>query len=1092
LGTETTGRGSLSPAKQALLDRRLRQLDATQKIGRRAKGGAAPLSFAQQLFWILEQLSPGNAFRHSSLGIRFAGPLDCQALHKALCYIVGRHEILRTVFSVRGEEPIQTVGPAGSFPMETVDLRALSMDKQQEEFKKLAKAQVEQPFDLKLGPLYRATLVGFALGEHVLLLTFHHIVFDGWSFGVLLRELTSCYDAFHSSGTPALPELEIQYADFAQWQHDWFKGEVLERDLSYWKAQLADLQPAELPFDRPRSASPRHRGNKISLAVPTQTAAVLQELTRASGMTFFVTLLSAFMVLFSRYTRCPEAVVGCPVANRARPEVEGLIGPFTNTLVLRASLAGDPTFTEFLARVYDVTMEAIRHQAMPFEVLVEKLQPERSLSVNPFFQVMFALQNSPVPAVSMGETKCSLLPLHGGGSDLDLFLEALETSAGLECNLIYDSDLFDASTAHRFLNCFEVILQSITAAPHQRISDLNVMPLSLRHQMLIEWNHTPAAAGMPPSIYERFLAQAARTPAGIAVVDGDERMTYDDLRCQAGVLGRRLRSLGVASETLVAILMDRTAEMLVAVFGVLASGAGYVPLDPAYPRERLAYMLEDSGARVLLTQSHLLEILPNPKAHVVLMNPGQELDHGIEIKEATPGNVAYVLYTSGSTGRPKGVAVQHRNTSAFVQWALTAFQQQELTAVLASTSLCFDLSVFEIFTPLSCGGAVVLARDALALPELPAAHTVTLINTVPSVMAELLTLTRISDSVKTVSLCGERLARSLADRIYKLSSATRVVNLYGPTESTTYSTYIDVPRTSAGEPPIGRPIDGTQVYVLDDNLREAPVGVYGELFLGGAGLARGYVGLPAATAEKFVPSPFSDVPGSRLYASGDVARFLSDGQLEFLGRRDNQVKVRGFRIELGEVECALLKHSAVAEAAVLARGTQPDGVRLVAYVAAHPKMKPDAEELRDFLGAWLPAHAVPSAFVFLPTLPRTPNGKINRRALPEPEIAQTNSGFVEPSTLAEKLLAQIWSEVLKLEHIGIHDHFFRIGGHSLLATRVVARLRNVLQLELPLQSIFEAPTIARLAPKLEQLLEQQAIASSHETPEGLASSQEQA
>lgn len=1091
MGLENTVRGSLSAAKQALLERRLHQLDPAQRIGRRAEAGPAPLSSAQQLFWILEQLSPGNAFRHSSLGIRFEGPLDCVVLQKSLNHIVGRHEILRTVFQVHGEVPFQIIRPAGSLQMVTVDFQQVPKDRQQRDFEKLAIAAAEQPFILQQGPLCRATLVRFAPAEHALLLVFHHIVFDGWSVGVLLRELTACYEGFCASQKPALPELSIQFADYAQWQHKWLEGDVLEKELSYWRTQLAGLESAELPFDRPRPATSRHRGGRVSLAISAETITALQALTRASGVTFFVTLLSAFMVLFARYTRCAESVVGSAVANRVRPELEGLIGAFTNTLVLRAGLAEDPTFREFLTGVYDVAMDAIRHQSLPYEVLVEKLQPERSLSINPFFQVMFVLQNAPVPAAKIGETKLSLVPVHGGGSDLDLFLEARETPASLECNLIYDSDLFDASSAQRFLSCFETILQSIAAASHRRISELDIMPRSLRHQVLIEWNHTPAGAKTLPSIYDRFLAQAARTPAAIAVLDGDERLTYADLRHQARALGGRLRSLGVGPETLVAILMERTAEMLVGVFGVMASGGGYVPLDPAYPRERLAYMLEDCGAKVLLTQSHLSEHLNNHKAHVVLLDPGWGGEGGAEVEETTAGNVAYVLYTSGSTGRPKGVAIQHSNASAFVEWALTAFQEQELAAVLASTSLCFDLSVFEIFTPLSCGGTVVLARDALALPELPAARTVTLINSVPSVMAELLNLTCIPESVKTVSLGGERLTRHLVDRICQRSSATRVVNLYGPTESTTYSTYIDVPRSSTAEPPIGRPVDGTQVYVLDENVREVPVGVCGDLYLGGAGLARGYMGLPAVTAEKFVPNPFSDSPGSRLYATGDVARFLPDGDLEFQGRRDNQVKVRGFRIELGEVECALLKHPDVTEAAVLARHMQPDGLRLVAYVAAHPKRRPDAEQLRDFLGQWLPAHAVPSAFVFLETLPRTPNGKVNRRALPEPESVSPDSGFVEPSTLAEKLLAQIWRDVLKLEHVGVHDHFFRIGGHSLLATRVVARLRNTLQLEVPLQVVFEAPTIARLAPKLEQLLEQQAIASSREAAEGLTNPQEQ-
>ena len=1076
--------------RKSLLQQRLQRLDAGNRIPQGTHDGPVPLSFAQQHFWLLEQLGPGNSFHHSGMGIALKGPLNEMAMQASLNEILRRHEALRTVFPALHGEPHQEIQSCGDWGMRTIDLCSLAAEEQCREVAPLIAHEFNRPFDLERGPLFRAILLRLGPEDSKLVLAMHHIVFDGWSAGILLQELGSLYEAFAAGRKPTLPELPIQYADFSEWQRGWLSGGLLQSQLNYWRGQLTGLDSVELPFDRPRRAVPRHHGHQIQFSVGRSTYAALKSLSRECESSLFIALLTAFNLLLARYTGTYEQTIGSPVASRPRRELEGLIGAFTNTVVFRIDLSGDPTFVQLLRRVHEVAMEAYARQDLPFEVLVEKLQPERSLQVNPYFQTMFA-QEAFTPITNMGHATVSLFPIECHGSALDLFVQVRETPAGLEGELIYDTDLFDCSSAVRLLDSYKTLLDGICKNPRLPISDLELMGPAMRHQVLVEWNNTfsPAERIL---LHHRFEKQAARTPDAVAVVDGDEKMTYGDLFRHSRALASHLRILGVGPESLVAVLVERTAEMVVAILGVLAAGGGYVPLDPAYPRDRLAYMLADSKAKVLLTQSHLREFLPHRGVKTVLLDRGWDVENGHNLAQATPDNFAYVLYTSGSTGRPKGVAIQHSSASKFVSWALGAFQQSELSGVLASTSLCFDLSVFEIYVPLSCGGTVIMARNAIALPELAAANDVTLINTVPSAMAELVALNRIPDSVRTVNLCGEVLHRSLADGIYARSKATRVVNLYGPTESTTYSTFIDVTRVADFEPPIGRPLDGTQVYLLDSRLSPVPIGAFGDLYLGGAGLARGYVGLPAVTAEKFVPNPFPGLRGSRLYATGDIARFRPNGDLEFLGRRDHQIKLRGFRIELGEIECALLRHEAVAEA-VVAQHEGPGGMRLIAYVVPLEGVHLEQEELHEALAAWLPAHAVPSAFVFLRALPRTPNGKINRGVLPAPQAVRADaSSFVEPSTSAELLLAQIWRDVLGIERVGVHDHFFHLGGHSLLATRVIAQLRELLNLEVPLRSVFEAPTIARLARGIERLLEEQVTASSGAPVETATKQREQA
>ncbi|HYH45005.1 MAG TPA: amino acid adenylation domain-containing protein, partial [Thermoanaerobaculia bacterium] len=755
--------------------------------------------------------------------------------------------------------------------------------------------------------------------------------------------------------------------------------------------------------------------------------------------------------LLGRLAGQEDVLVGAPVANRGQVETEGLIGVFINTLVLRGDLTGDPAVAELLVRVRDTTLEAYAHQDLPFERLVEELQPERDLSRPPLVQVLLAYQtaHSGLPDL-IQESR----PVPTGTSKLDF---TLSLSEDLDGYLEYDSALFDAATVRRFLRRFETLLAGLLADPSLRFSELPLLDGAERQQLLT-WNDGGRLYGEPACIHQLFEAQAARTPEAPALVHGDITLTYRELDRRAGQLARRLRALGVGPEQRVGICMERSPALVIGMLGILKAGGAYAPVDPAYPRERQAFLLEDAEAPVLLTEKALLERLP-PFAGRILLSG----DEGPDEEEWSPvpvgpENLAYVIYTSGSTGRPKGVAIEHASASALIRWAAEVFPREELAAVLASTSVCFDLSVFELFVPLSLGGTVVLAGNALDLPGL--AERVTLVNTVPSAMAELVRNGGLPASLRAVNLAGEPLPRELVDRIHEHAPGARVLNLYGPSEDTTYSTFAVIPPGEVRTPAIGRPVAGTRALVLDPWLRPAPAGVPGELFLGGAGLARGYLHRPGITAERFMPDPWSAEPGARLYRTGDLVRYRADGELDFLGRIDNQVKVRGFRIELGEIEAALESHPAVESAAVLAL----EG-RLVAFV-----VPPTASGLRGHLQDRLPEFMIPSAWVPLEALPLTPNGKVDRRALARLGVprAEPAEAAVAPRTPTEELLAGLWTEILKLERVGVEDDFFELGGHSLLATRVVSRVREAFGVELPVRALFESPRIAALAARIER------------------------
>jgi amino acid adenylation domain-containing protein len=1044
--------------------------------------GFPPLSFAQSRLWFLDQLSPGSAVYNIPFPLCLRGRLDPAVLARALSEVVRRHEALRTTFAAPQGEAHQVIHPARPVPLPLVDLgftgRAATAEAAAEA-RRLLQEDSRRPFDLAAGPLLRTALLRLSEEEHWLLLAVHHIVTDGWSMEILIRELATLYGAFAAGLPSPLAELPMQYADFAVWQRRQLTGETLETQLEYWRRQLAGAPGMlDLPTDQPRPAVQTWRGATLARTVPPPVAAGLRALCRREKATLFMTVLAALNVLLARYCRQDDLTVGFAVAGRSSEDTEGLIGFFVNALVLRADLAGDPPFRTLLHQVRETALNAYAHQDLPFEVLVERLRPERDLSRSPFFQVLLNVNTAaPFPAFGR-ELTAGSLPMETGTAKFDLNISVIDAGSFLEVAIEYATDLFTAPTMARLLgHLFR--LMAAAEQPERAVADLPLLTAGEEQQILVDWNDTATLPASAVCLHHLVADQARRTPAATALIAPDgRRLTYRELDERSAALAGHLRALGVGPEALAGVMLDRDIELVVALLAVLRAGGAYVPIDPAYPRQRVAFLLENSGAAVLLTRRALLAgfAASLPAAVPVFLDEGFTAVPGANLPAPDSGNLAYIIYTSGSTGIPKGVALEHRSAVAFVRWAQGVFSREDLAGVLAATSVCFDLSIFEIFVPLASGGTVMLAENALALPSHPAAGEVTLVNTVPSAMAELVRSAGVPGSVRTVNLAGEALKGALVRSLYEQTAAERVYNLYGPSEDTTYSTFALIPR-DAGTPSIGRPVAGTRAYVLDDSLRPVPAGVPGAVYLAGDGLARGYLGRPELTAERFLPAPYGP-PGSRLYRTGDLARFRADGELEFLGRIDHQVKVRGFRIELGEIEAALARLESVRESAVLALPEPTgEGSRLVAFVVPEGETPPEAERdlaaaLRAALKEGLPAPLVPTAFAFLSALPLTPNGKLDRRALEQAAPQSVGGGPVAeeggaPRTPVEEVLDGIWADVFA-RPVGIHENFFDLGGHSILAVRVISRIRAALDVDLPLSRLFAAPTVASLAVAVEE------------------------
>ena len=1050
-------------------------------ITRVARGGTLPLSYAQQRLWFIDQLEPGSPAYNISAMYRLRGNLNVLALQRTINEIVRRHESLRTTFHNVDGQPVAVLSPALVISLDPQPVSGADVDQREEELRRLAHQEATTPFDLSAGPLIRARLLRISDDDHALLIIVHHIVGDGWSGSLIAGELAALYDAFTHDRPSPLADLAVQYADYSVWQHQWMEGEIRDRQVEYWRHQLAGAPAVlELPADRSRPAVQRHRGDVRTEVLPSELIERLTVLSQGQGATLFMTMLAAFQVLLSRYSGQEDIVVGSTIAGRSYAEIEQLIGFFVNTLPLRADLTGNPTFRELLARVKQVALDGYAHQELPFEKLVEELRPERSLSYNPVFQVLFGLQNMPRRYFEASGLTVERSSIHQSTSILDMSWFAFPVADGMLLRAEYDTDLFDGDTIERMIGHYQTLLAGVAAHPDSKISALPLLDEDETQKILLGFNQNAADFPRGDLLHDFVARQADVTPDAVALVAGEEQLTYRELNAKANQLAHYLMQRGAAPDVLVGIYSERSASMLVGILGILKSGSAYVPLDPNYPEERIRYILEDAKTPLIVTHSSISSELPEFDGATVCMDTDWPAISGMSnenpLMGTTDGNLAYVLFTSGSTGRPKGVAIEHRSVATFVHWARRAFTHEELSGVLFSTSMCFDLSVFEMFAPLSSGGSVILVENALYLPTSPAKDRVTLINTVPSAMAELLRMGGVPESVETVNLAGEALTEALVEQIYENTKVQRVYNLYGPTEDTTYSTYTLVQR---GEHvTIGRPLANSQAYILDASLNPAPVGVPGELYLAGDGLARGYYGRPDLTHERFVGNRFSRTPGARMYRTGDLCRYLPNGNIDYLGRIDHQVKLRGFRIELGEIESVLTGHSNVRQCVAVVREDVPGDKRLVAYVVPQSEMglaSGDSrvgliEELKARIAEKLPEFMMPAAFVVLETMPLSPNGKINRNALPVPEFSRDDSdAFVEPRNAVESKLAEIWVEVLHLPKVSIHDNFFRLGGHSLLATQVVSRVRKWSHVELPLRAMFEAPTIAELAERVEHL-----------------------
>ena len=1041
--------------------------------------GNIPLSFAQARLWFLDQLQPNSAFYNIPTALRLSGQLNVTALESNINEIIRRHEALRTNFTTIEGQPIQVIASTLELKLLFVDLQNLPFDEREVEAQRLATNEAQQPFDLEREPLVRVMVLQLGSSEYVFLLIVHHIIFDGWSTGVFIRELAALYEAKCTGKPLILPELPVQYADFAVWQRHWLTGEVLETQLNYWKQQLKDAPTLlELPTDRLRPAVQTFRGTHQYIALSLELSEALAELSKGTGVTLFMTLYAAFVTLLYRYTGSDDIVIGTPVANRTPQEIEGLIGFFVNTLALRTDLSGNPIFEQLLRRVREVALQAYTHQDLPFEQLVEALQPERSLSHTPLFQVMFALDDALVPSMDLLDLTVSSYSVESGTTKFDLTLSMKNTASGLIGEWEYNSDLFDATTIERMAEHLQTLLEGIVANPEQRISELPLLTQTERQQLLFEWNNTTTEYPHDKCIHQLFEEQVERSPDAVAVVFEEEQLTYRELNTRANQLAHYLRSLGVGPEVLVGICVERSFNMIIGLLGVLKADGAYVPIDPAYPTERIAYILSDSRLPILLTQQKLVAFLPEHQARIVYLDSDWEeiaTKHELPpISDVTPENLAYVIYTSGSTGKPKGVMVAHQGLLNLVFWHQQTFKITSLDKATQLAGTGFDAAVWELWPYLTAGASIYLVKPELLtspinLRDWLISQKITMSFVPTPVAQELLSLEWATESIAL------RYILTGGDKLHQYPSVSipfQVVNNYGPTENTVVTTsgLVVAQEQNQISPTIGQPIANTQVYILDQQLQPVPVGVPGELHIGGAGLARGYLNRPELTQEKFIPNPFKETQGSRLYKTGDLARYLPDGNIEYLGRIDNQVKIRGFRIELGEVEAVLTQHPVVRETVVIARENSAGDKQLVAYLVPHQEPAPTNSDLRHFLKAQLPDYMMPSAFVVLEALPLTPNGKVDRRALPQPELRpELEPTFVAPQTPTEELVASIWEKVLRVSQVGINDNFFELGGHSLLATQLLLQVNDACRVELPLSKLFEAPTVASLSNYIEAI-----------------------
>ena len=1032
-----------------------------------------PLSFAQERLWFLTQLEPENPSYNLPFALRLAGELDQAALEKSIDAIIARHETLRTKFVAIDGEPFQFVSAKARATFEVLDLSSFPEDKAEVELKRVMTAVAERPFDLSRDYPMRSSLLKLAEDDHVLLVTMHHIISDAWSVSIFTHELSSFYKAFTTEGEAGPPELPIQYSDFAEWQRNWLQGDALKEQVAYWTAQLAGAAKLNLPTDHARPKLRTHRGRHLSFTLPADLSDKLKSLSNSEGATLFMTLLAAFNVLLFRYTGERDIVVGSPIAGRNRIETEPLIGFFVNSLALRTDLTGNPTFRELIGRVREVAVNAYAHQDLPFEKLVEELNPARDVSQTPVFQVMFGLQNAPRAAADLHKLNVRRIPTEVRSAKFDLTLLLSDTANGLSGWFEYNADLFEPSTIERLKNHFENLLASVAATPDASIAALPLLGAQEQQQILLDWNNTATAYPRQQCIHELFEEQVRRTPDAVAVVFNDRQLTYDELNKKANRLAQHLKKLDVKPEEIVGLALDRSVEMIVGLLAILKVGGVYLPLDPSYPRERLGFMIDETETRIVLTQKHLHFQLPPTEVRVIAQD-GEFGDLKFDDEEnpvssTTPENLAYVIYTSGSTGKPKGVSVTHRNVVRLVKETNYArFSSDEVFLQFAPVT--FDAATFEIWGALLNGAKLVVPAPGIEsltnLGDTIQQHKVTTLWLTAGLFHQMVDseLDKLQ-GVRQLLAGGDVLSVEHVETAARKLLGCQVINGYGPTENTTFTCCESVTASSVGHSvPIGKPIANTEVYVLSSDMQLVPVGVAGELYIGGDGLARGYLEAGEATAEKFVPNPFARKPGERIYRTGDQVRYRSDGSIEFLGRLDQQVKIRGYRIELGEIELALSQHAAVRDCVVTIQTSKLGEKRLAAFVVPAAGQTSRVEELKKFLNEKLPEYMVPSFIGSVDQLPLTENGKIDRDALPNiDELSSKDNVFVAPQTEIERKLAAAWMKVLGLDQVGVHDNFFDLGGYSLLAVKLVNEIEKDLGQKIPLMTLFQTATIAGLA-----------------------------
>ena len=1043
-----------------------------KEIERARREGGIPLSYAQQRLWFIQQLERESAAYNIAMAVRLRGGLNVASLKQTLGEIERRHEVLRTRFELREGEAVQVIEEGGEIALPVWDLSGLEEGEREEEALAIRGQAARKPFELERGPVWRGGVARLSEQEHVLALSMHHVVSDGWSMGVMVKEFAELYEGNRGGEKSRLGELPIQYADYAVWQRGRLEGEVLEEQIEYWKGQLGGVSVLELPTDLPRAGAASQRSETVAFRLTGEQTEKLKEMSQREGVTLFMSLLAGFQLLLGRYSGQEDIAVGTPIAGRTRAETEGLIGFFVNTLVMRTDLKGNPTVGELLRRVKETAVGAYEHQEVPFEKLVEELRPERSLSHEPLFQVMFILQNAPRRTEGLREVEMSQEQVQVGRAKYELMLTVSEAGEQLEGTIEYRSEVYERERVKRQVEHLRNVVEGMVGERERRVMEIGLLSEHERQQVIVEWNEVERENEGERCVHELIEEQVERTPDRIAVTAGEKQVSYRELNGRANQVGHYLRRRGVRAEKRVGIRVRRSEGMVEAILGVLKSGGAYVPVDGSYPEARQRYMLEDSGAEIEVTDG-----VREGREDVESVNVDVERGMIGQESRRNPGrvaegkNLAYVIYTSGSTGEPKGVSITHGSASGFVRWGVKRFGER-LEAVAATTSMSFDLSVFEMMVPLSYGGRVVIGENGLEIERMAAAEGVTLINTVPSAM-EAVMKGRVRGKgkelgVRVVNLAGEALSGELVRRMYEREGVEEVYNLYGPSETTTYSTYSEVGRGEE-RPTIGRPVGNTEVYVMDGRYEAAPVGVEGEVYIGGGGVGRGYLNRGDMTAERFVPNVYGET-GSRMYRTGDVGRYRGNGEIEYIGRADQQVKMRGYRIELGEIEVALREEAGVSQSAVVVKEYEGGEKRLVGYVVVEEGEEVREEELRRKMGAKLPEYMVPWAIVKVKEMPLTANGKVDRKRLPGVERGEGGKEDGEELSPIEEIVGGIWSEVLRVKEVGREANFFEMGGHSLLATQVVSRVRDALGVEIGLREVFERPTVGGLAGAVEREL----------------------